>query len=140
VPSRKGDPEAVYTASPPLIGRVLLDSILFPQFVSVLLLVPLVFRAKHFLEDKKSMDYLHYEADLNNGQAIEVTLDQAANVLVLDSVNYMNYRGGQQYRYYGGHATVSPYIVRPPHAGHWHVVINLGGYAGTVRASVRVIS
>jgi hypothetical protein len=85
------------------------------------------------------MEYLHYEVDLPTRQGIEVTLDHAANVLVLDASNFASYKNGQQYRYFGGHAKVSPFIVRPPQAGHWHVVINLGGYAGTVKASVRIV-
>jgi hypothetical protein len=26
-----------------------------------------------------------------------------------------------------------------PHPGHWHLVIDLGGHAGSVRASIRTI-
>lgn len=86
------------------------------------------------------MDYLHQEFDAGPDDVIEVTLDHAANVLLLDSLNYSNYLNRRNYRYYGGHVTTSPYRMLPPHQGHWHVVIDLGGYAGTVRAAVRVLS
>jgi hypothetical protein len=86
------------------------------------------------------MDYLHQEFDAGPEDVIEVTLDHAANVLVLDSLNYSSYRGRKPYKYYGGYVTSSPYRISPPHNGHWHVVIDLGGYAGTVRATMRVLS
>jgi hypothetical protein len=34
----------------------------------------------------------------------------------------------------------SPITIAAPSAGHWHVVVDLGGYAGHVSASVRVLS
>lgn len=35
--------------------------------------------------------------------------------------------------------TRSPFRIPIPHSGHWYVVIDLGGYSGTVRSSVRVL-
>jgi hypothetical protein len=84
------------------------------------------------------VNFLHYEVSVGPDQAVVVELDHAANVRVMDSTNFTKYRNGQSHRYYGGHATTSPYAVRPPHAGGWHVAIDLGGSAGRVRASVRV--
>jgi alkanesulfonate monooxygenase SsuD/methylene tetrahydromethanopterin reductase-like flavin-dependent oxidoreductase (luciferase family) len=86
-----------------------------------------------------SMNYLHYELDAGPDDVVEVTLDHAANVQLLDAANYNAYRNGQSFRYHGGHVTASPYSLRPPHHDHWHVVIDLGGSPGTVRAAVRVI-
>lgn len=60
-------------------------------------------------------------------------------MLLLDMPNYHAYRRGDRYRYTGGLTKVSPTRLRPPHAGHWHVVINLGGYGGQVRVGVRVL-
>jgi Domain of unknown function (DUF1883) len=70
---------------------------------------------------------------------VEVTLANAANVRLLDSLNFNSYRQGNQYRFYGGYVTRSPYRVRVPNAGHWHLVLDLGGYAGQIRSSVRVL-
>jgi Domain of unknown function (DUF1883) len=86
------------------------------------------------------MNFLHKEFDLAAGDMVEVTLDHPANVQLLDPSNYQAYRNGRQYRYHGGHATVSPFRLAAPQAGHWHLVVDLGGNAGTVRASVRVLS
>ena len=85
------------------------------------------------------MNYLHYEFNLSHGDVVEVRLDKQANVRLLDNLNYQKYRAGQPYRFYGGRATRSPAHIHPPHSGHWHVVIDLGGYTGTVNASVKII-
>lgn len=85
------------------------------------------------------MNYLHYEFDLSRGDCVEVTLDKQANVRLLDSTNYSLYRDGKSHRYHGGLAKKSPVVLAAPSPGHWHVVIDLGGYAGTVRASARVL-
>lgn len=85
------------------------------------------------------MNYLHYTLDVGPNDVIEVTLDKQANVRLLDSLNYQKYRSGQQHRYYGGLAKESPFKLIPPHSGHWHLVIDLGGHLGSVRASVRRI-
>ncbi len=85
------------------------------------------------------MNYLHTEFWGGCEAVALVTLDGQANVLLLDDVNYSAYRAGRSYQYGGGWATRSPVRLSPPHHGHWHVAIDLGGYAGNVRAGVRVI-
>ena len=85
------------------------------------------------------MKFLHYDVFLNYGEAVRVDLDAQANVCLMDSFNFQNYRAGRSFRYHGGKAERSPVVLRAPHAGQWHVVIDLGGYAGQVSASVNVI-
>jgi hypothetical protein len=85
------------------------------------------------------MDFLHYEVDLGPGQGLLVDLDRQANVQVMDSMNFQRYRRGQAYRYFGGRALRSPVPIKPPHAGRWHVAIDLGGASGRLRADVRVV-
>jgi Domain of unknown function (DUF1883) len=89
---------------------------------------------------EESMNYLHKDAHLGSDDVVEVTLNGQANVMLLDDINYSAYRSGRSFRYYGGLAKVSPCHLTPPHSGRWHVVIDLGGYAGSVRAGVRIIS
>ncbi len=86
------------------------------------------------------MNFLHKEFDLAAGDVVEVTLDHAANVQLLDPSNFLAYRSGRPYRYHGGYVTTSPFRITAPHSGHWHLVVDLGGNAGTVRASVRILS
>lgn len=89
----------------------------------------------------RNSNHLHYEFDGQLGDLVEVALDHSANVQLLDPSNYERYRNGQAFRYRGGYAVSvsSPFRVSVPHAGHWHVVVDLGGGTGTVRASVQVI-
>lgn len=85
------------------------------------------------------MNFLHYEVDAGPNNTIQVTLDNLANVRLLDGTNFQKYSSGEQHRYFGGLANASTINLRPPHAGHWHVVIDFGGRAGTVRAWVEVL-
>ncbi|WZP01244.1 DUF1883 domain-containing protein (plasmid) [Isosphaeraceae bacterium EP7] len=82
------------------------------------------------------MDFLHADYYLQTGDAAVVTLDRQANVLLLDDINYSAYRRGDSYHYYGGLAKRSPCRVIAPHSGHWHVVVDLGGNGGSVRAGI----
>lgn len=87
------------------------------------------------------MEYLHIEFDLAEGDIVEVTLaGNAANVLLLDNASFQNYLQGKPYNYYGGYARTSPYRIQAPRPGHWHLVVDLGGGAGRVQASGRVVS
>jgi hypothetical protein len=86
------------------------------------------------------MDFVHYDLNqLSGGEVIQVTLANAANVRLFDDANFASYQRGGQHRHYGGYVTQSPYAVRVPGPGHWHLVLDLGGYAGQIRSSVRVL-
>ena len=87
------------------------------------------------------MKYTVYNlGNLEKGNIVEVTLKgNAANVLLLNSSNYNNYKNGRRYKYYGGYVKSSPYRIVVPSNGRWFVVINLGGYNGQVRSAVRVL-
>ena len=85
------------------------------------------------------MKFLHHEAVLGDGDAVEVTLDTQANVRLLDDANYAKFKEGEKHTFYGGWVETSPVILDAPEPGHWHVVIDLGGAVGTVSASVSVL-
>lgn len=85
------------------------------------------------------MNYLHYDFNLTTNSTVRVELDKQANVLLLDPTNYQNYRNRRGYKYFGGLVKQSPFLISPPHSGLWHVVIDTGGYTGSVRASVSVL-
>jgi hypothetical protein len=87
------------------------------------------------------MEYLHKELDLSEGDVVEVTLTgNAANVFLLDAANFDKYQQGQPYNYYGGYTRTSPSRIQAPRPGRWHLVIDLGGGAGKVQASVRILN
>lgn len=87
------------------------------------------------------MEFLYYDLGHHSGgEVVEVTLDgNAANVRLMDSANYSSFKNGSQHRYFGGHATRSPVRLQIPNSGHWYVVVDFGGLAGQVRASVKVL-
>lgn len=87
----------------------------------------------------EAMNYLHQEFDVGPDDVVEVTLDGQGNVMLLDPINFDHYRRGDSFRYHGGLAKSSPVRLVPPHRGRWHVVVDLGGYPGRVRAGVRVL-
>ncbi len=86
------------------------------------------------------MQFIHN--DLGNrqgGEIVEVTLTNGANVRLMDSANFSNYKSGRQHRYIGGLAKRSPLKLQIPSSGHWHVAIDMQGLRGSTRASVRVL-
>ena len=84
-------------------------------------------------------NFSNYEFDLSANDTVEVILDNRANVRLLDEANVLLYKNRKYHRYYGGYAKTSPIQIAAPRAGHWHVVVDLGGYAGTVRAFANVL-
>jgi len=85
------------------------------------------------------MKFLHWEIQADEGAVVRVELDRQANVRLLDDSNFSAYRSGRRHRYQGGLMTRSPATIPVPHSGHWHVVVDVGGYGGRVAASVSVI-
>ena len=87
------------------------------------------------------MKYNYYQlGHRQRGDEVEVTLSgNAANVRLLDSMNYQDYRSGRKHSYYGGLVKRSPTRIPIPHSGTWYVVVDMQGLRGTTRFSVRVI-
>lgn len=87
------------------------------------------------------MNFLHKELQLAESEGVEVTLSAPANVQLFDQENYELYRQGQACHYQaGGHTKESPVTLTPPSPGRWHLVLDLGGGAGHVSASMRLLS
>ena len=86
------------------------------------------------------MNFLHYDLGfVHEGVVVLVTLSGQANVRLLDDRNFRSYQRRGRHEYFGGLAKVSPTRITVPRSGNWHVAVDLGGYAGTVNASVRVV-
>lgn len=87
------------------------------------------------------MQFTHYDlGQMRGGEIVQITLSgSAANVCLLDSSNFQNYRNGRQYRYIGGLAKQSPVNLQIPHPGHWHVTVDMNGLRGTVRSGMRIL-
>ena len=86
------------------------------------------------------MNFSYYDlGQRNKGEVVEVQLSAAANVRLMNSSNYSNFKNGRRHHYYGGYVKTSPYRITIPNSGHWYVTIDLGGYAGKVNHSVNVL-
>ncbi len=86
------------------------------------------------------MHHQHY--DLNHveaGRVVEVALDGAANVRIMDHASYLDFKAGRRHGFLGGFVSESPFRVPLPAGGHWHVVLDLGGQPGRLRSGVRVL-
>lgn len=87
------------------------------------------------------MQFTKYDlGQLDKGRVVEIILKgNAANVRLMDSSNFNNYRNGRNHRYIGGLAKKSPVRLQTTHSSHWYVAIDLAGLGGRVQSSVRVL-
>lgn len=87
------------------------------------------------------MQFTHYQLGyVERGKTVEVTLQgNAANVRLLDSTGFSNFKAGRRHNYWGGLARRSPVRLQVPHSGTWHVVVDMQGLGGSVRSSARVL-
>ena len=87
------------------------------------------------------MKFNYYDmGSLNRGDVVEVTLrGDAANVRLMDSMNFSAYKNGHAHRYQGGLITRSPVHLTVSHSGHWYVTVDMQGLRGRTQSSVRVL-
>lgn len=86
------------------------------------------------------MSFIHNDLGRRSaGEIVEVTLTRGANVRLMDSSNFSNYRNRRKHRYYGGLAKRSPVRLEIPRSGHWHVAIDMEGLRGSTRTSTRIL-
>jgi len=86
------------------------------------------------------MNFLHTEFWGGVESTAVVSVDAQCNVLLLSDLDFVAYQHGRSFRYYGGWFTRSPIRLTPPRHGRWHVVVDLGGRAGTVTATTHVVA
>ena len=86
------------------------------------------------------MQFIHTDlGQRKRGEIIQVTLTSAANVRLMDSSNFSNYKRGRRHNYFGGLAKRSPLKLQIPSSGHWHVAVDMQGLRGSTKASVSVL-
>lgn len=85
-------------------------------------------------------DFTHYDVGHQKRESVVVVTlkGNAANVQLLDSTGFSNYRNGRRYSYQGGLVKSSPYRLVIPRDGHWHVTVDLIGLGGSVRSGVDI--
>ena len=87
-----------------------------------------------------NLQFIHNDlGHRQRGEIVEITLTSGANVRLMDSSNFANYKNGRRHQYIGGLAKRSPLRLQIPTTGHWHVAIDMQGLQGSTRASVRVL-
>ena len=69
---------------------------------------------------------LGYQMPIGETIIVEVTLNYSANVYLMESDDYDKYTECDNFSYYGGRATESPYRIKIPHSGFWHLAIDNG--------------
>ena len=89
------------------------------------------------------MNHTHFElGPLDKGSVVEVVLQgSAANVYLLDSLNYKKYLKGEKFMGVGGYQKSSPIRLQTPVKAQWHVAVDMpAGSRGTVKSSYRVLT
>ena len=76
------------------------------------------------------MKYLYWDlGERQHDNVVVVHLrGSAANVILLDPVNFDRYRYGLSFHYTGGLHTGTPVRLEIPKDGHWYLVIDCCGY------------
>lgn len=77
---------------------------------------------------------------LPRGTIVELHITgNAANVWLMTSSTYSQYKRGKGGRAIGGHTTRSPVRLATDRSGHWYAVADLGGYPGRLGLTARVL-
>lgn len=86
------------------------------------------------------MNYLHFDlGSRTRGEIVEITLTSGANVRLMTSSEFSNYKSGRRHQMIGGLAKRSPVRLQIPSSGTWYVVVDMQGLRGSTRASVRTL-
>lgn len=84
------------------------------------------------------MQFIHSREYLDSGDAVVLDCDTQCNFTLMDDSNFNTFRGRGSHRYYGGHFKKFPAQISAPHAGHWNIVIDLGGGSASIRYNLSV--
>lgn len=66
-------------------------------------------------------------AQSNGTLTVEVHLQHAADVFLVDQNNFNKYQSGREFRYFGGHYTRTPVRITVEGIGRWYLIVNGGG-------------
>jgi hypothetical protein len=85
------------------------------------------------------LNYLQFDlGHRQRGEVAVITLTSGANVRLMTSSDFSNYKNGRRHRFIGGLAKRSPVRLQIPTSGHWYVAVDMQGLRGSTRASVQV--
>jgi len=85
------------------------------------------------------VEFLHYPVRVTPKDVVNISLSGKANVLFLDDLNYKKYVIGKPFNFRGGLSVKPKVRFTPAYKGLWHVVIDMKGLEGTVKAVVDIM-
>lgn len=86
------------------------------------------------------MNHLHKYLSLNRNDMLKIHLSSPAHVMLLDDENYTLYKDEKEYDFYGKLAKRSPFAIKAPYAGSWHLVIEQADSRQDLSVNVQIIS
>lgn len=92
------------------------------------------------LIEELQLTFLKFDlGNLTTGKIAEATLTSSANVRLMTSANFNNYKNGRNYQSISCLPKRSPVRLEVPNSGHWYVAIDMQGLRGSTKASVKVL-
>lgn len=85
------------------------------------------------------MTFLHWKIPGNAGDMVRIQMDTPAYVRMLDPLNFEHYKRGSKFDGDGGWSDRLDVEFTLPYKGTFHVVVDLGGNAGSLKATCDVI-
>ena len=86
------------------------------------------------------MEFTYYDLGYKKaGEVVEVRLTSGANVRLMDTSNFNSYRNGRKYTYHGGLVKRSPFRLKIPRSGNWHVTVDVQGLRNGTKSSIRMV-
>lgn len=85
------------------------------------------------------MRFLHYTVRSGPDTIIQVNIDHRANIRLMDELNFHKYKLKKNYSFAGGLYDPPRAELRPSRQGEWHIVVDLEGLDGDVRAFVDLL-
>lgn len=86
------------------------------------------------------MNFIQYDlGSRKSGEIIEVTLTAAANVRLMQSSDFNNYKNGRRHSYKGGLVKRSPYQIAIPSSGRWYLTVDMQGLRGSTKSSIQIL-
>lgn len=66
-------------------------------------------------------------AESNGRLSVEVELQHAADVFLVDQTNFRKYQAGQRFEYFGGHYSRTPVNISVSGVGRYYLIVRGGG-------------
>ena len=72
-------------------------------------------------------NFQHVREFLNVGDQAIINCSHACSAMIMDDENLQAFIEGHKFHYYGGLFRALPAYIAAPAAGHWNIVLHMGG-------------